>query len=143
MRRVSSPLAQPDAEAPLPFERVDFRRMSAEALEFRDSSFDLVTSSAVWEHIADVQAATAEANRVLRPGGLTVIQIALFPSLQGDHNAEWHSPRRTRAAASSHGTASGPGIGPRRLARRFVGYVGDRIGRHGENIEVFAAKAGR
>ena len=38
---------------------------------------------------------------MLKPGGLAVIQIALFPSLQGGHHAEWHSidaglPRRIR-----------------------------------------------
>lgn len=81
--------------------RLRLVRADATRLPFPDASFDLVASSAVWEHIADVDAATAEVSRVLKPGGLAVIQIALFPSLQGGHHAEWHSidaglPRRIR-----------------------------------------------
>jgi ubiquinone/menaquinone biosynthesis C-methylase UbiE len=71
--------------------RVRLVRGDAAALPFPDGSFDFVVSSAVWEHLPDVRAATTEVRRVLRPGGLAIIQIALFPSLQGGHHAEWHS----------------------------------------------------
>ena len=75
----------------LPFSAVDLYEMDAEKLLFTDESFDVVVSSAVWEHIRDVRAATREVNRVLRPGGRAVIQAAHFPSLGGGHHAEWHS----------------------------------------------------
>ena len=76
---------------PLPFDAVRLRQMNAEHLDYGDGAFDLVISSAVWEHVEDVKAVAAEVNRVLAPDGLAVIQIALFPSLQGGHHAEWHS----------------------------------------------------
>ncbi len=75
----------------LPFHRVSLRRADATRLPFPDDSFDLVISSAVWEHLQDVDAATREVNRVLAKDGLAVIQIALFPALQGGHHWEWHS----------------------------------------------------
>jgi SAM-dependent methyltransferase len=75
----------------MPFREVRLVQGDAASLPFADSSFDLVVSSAVWEHLPDVDAATQEVNRVLRDGGLAVIQIALFPALQGGHHAEWHS----------------------------------------------------
>ncbi len=45
-----------------------FAKCVAEALPFRDGSFDLVISSSVVEHLADRQRAFAEMRRVLRPG---------------------------------------------------------------------------
>jgi SAM-dependent methyltransferase len=72
-------------------ERVRYVRADAAALPFPDQTFDLVVSSAVWEHLPDLPAATAESFRVLRPGGVAIIQIALFPGLQGGHHAAWHA----------------------------------------------------
>jgi SAM-dependent methyltransferase len=71
-------------------ERIDLRVMNAESLDFPNDSFELVVSSAVWEHLHDVRSATREVQRVLRPGGIAYIQVAMFPSLQGGHHAEWH-----------------------------------------------------
>jgi len=75
----------------LPFSAVRFKNMDATKLNFPDGSFDIVISSAVWEHIEDVRAATREVNRVLAPGGIAVIQVAVFPALKGGHHAQWHS----------------------------------------------------
>jgi SAM-dependent methyltransferase len=75
----------------LPFGSVRLVRGDAATLPFADASFDLVVSSAVWEHLPDVARATKEVSRVLRESGIAVIQIALFPALQGGHHAEWHS----------------------------------------------------
>ncbi len=75
----------------LSFRGVSVRRADATRLPFPDNSFDLVVSSAVWEHLEDVDAATGEVNRVLARDGIAVIQIALFPALQGGHHWEWHS----------------------------------------------------
>ena len=79
------------AGRPLPFAAVRTGVMDAATLRFPDASFDVVVSSAVWEHLPDVRQATREVNRVLRPGGQAVIQVALFPALQGGHHPEWHS----------------------------------------------------
>ncbi len=76
----------------LPFEDIDFQRASVEALPFASATFDLVVSSAVWEHIENVESATVELARVLKPSGLSVTQIALFPALQGGHHGDWHDP---------------------------------------------------
>ena len=43
--------------------------MSASALGFRDSSFDMVTAIEVLEHVADLDGTLSEVHRVLRPGG--------------------------------------------------------------------------
>jgi SAM-dependent methyltransferase len=79
------------AGTPLPMSRIRLVRGDAARLPFPDRSFDLVVSSAVWEHLLDVPGATRELRRVLRPDGIAIIQIALFPALQGGHHAEWHS----------------------------------------------------
>lgn len=50
---------------------------SAAALPLRDACFASVVSNSTLEHIPDVEAAVAEAARVLRPGGLLA---ATFPS---------------------------------------------------------------
>jgi SAM-dependent methyltransferase len=61
-RRVSAPTIQ-------------YRRMSATALEFPDDSFDLVTCITVVQHLdpSEQELAIAEMTRVLRPGGEVVV----------------------------------------------------------------------
>ncbi len=54
---------------PLPIERV-----SGVQLPFRDTSFDVVMSFDVFEHIPDSDAHLREVKRVLRPGGTYLIQ---------------------------------------------------------------------
>lgn len=53
----------------VPVSKDGFARCVAEALPFRDHSFELVISSNVTEHLTDLQRAMAEVRRVLRPGG--------------------------------------------------------------------------
>lgn len=51
-----------------------------EAMTFADQSFDLVITSDVMEHVADVGKVVAEVARVLKPGGAHVFSIPLkFP----------------------------------------------------------------
>jgi SAM-dependent methyltransferase len=51
-----------------------------EAMTFADESFDLVITSDVMEHVADVGKVVAEVARVLKPGGAHVFSIPLkFP----------------------------------------------------------------
>ncbi|HEX9775403.1 MAG TPA: class I SAM-dependent methyltransferase [Actinomycetota bacterium] len=49
------------------------RTADAEALPFEDGTFDTVLGHAVLHHLPDVEAALAEAYRVLKPGGTLVI----------------------------------------------------------------------
>lgn len=48
-----------------------------ERLTFPDASFDLVTSTEVFEHVGDDARGFAEIRRVLRPGGLFVFTVPL------------------------------------------------------------------
>jgi SAM-dependent methyltransferase len=49
------------------------QEMSAEALQFDDEFFDVITAIEVIEHIVDLDQAVQEIHRVLRPGGAFVI----------------------------------------------------------------------
>jgi SAM-dependent methyltransferase len=63
-------------------DRVTVTQADAGALSFPEASFDLVISIGVWHHVGDWRKATAEAARVLRPGGtllLTDLLRGFFP----------------------------------------------------------------
>jgi SAM-dependent methyltransferase len=64
----------------------------ATKLPFGDDEFDVVTSTQVYEYIADMPAALAEARRVLRPGGRLFVLDTDWDSVV------WHSsdPARMR-----------------------------------------------
>ncbi len=65
-------------------------------LPFSDSSFDLVTSVAAFEHFLDVPSVVTELARVVRPGGLVWVGIHLFTSPSGGHNLSLtENPLRT------------------------------------------------
>jgi len=55
-------------------------------LPFKDSTFDLVTSVAAFEHFQHVPAVVADLRRVLRPGGIAHIRIHPFTCPSGAHN---------------------------------------------------------
>jgi len=83
-----------DAAMPVPvsWKSLDVRVMDAATLDFPDASFDFIFSKAVFEHIADVEAATRELARVLRPDGVVYISTHLYPSLSGGHQLAWLRP---------------------------------------------------
>jgi SAM-dependent methyltransferase len=76
----------------LRWDGVDVRTMDARDLLFPDDTFSFVFSAAVFEHISDIDAATAELRRVMRPGGYAYINTHLFPSLSGGHALDWADP---------------------------------------------------
>jgi ubiquinone/menaquinone biosynthesis C-methylase UbiE len=53
---------------------VDFRHGDASAMPFAANSFDLIVCQAAFKNFVDPRAALDEMQRVLRPGGVAVIQ---------------------------------------------------------------------
>jgi SAM-dependent methyltransferase len=76
----------------LRWDALDVRTMDARKMEFDKDTFSFVFSAAVFEHIADIESATAELHRVMRPGGYAYILTHLFPSLSGGHALDWADP---------------------------------------------------
>lgn len=66
----------------LPLENVDIV-CEAEVLPFASNSFDLVGSSAVFEHVYDPLAAIREVKRVLKPGGIFYIDNSYLQPYHG------------------------------------------------------------
>jgi arsenite methyltransferase len=69
---------------------VTFTAGDANTLPFPDASFDATVATQVYEYVADMPAALAEARRVLRPGGRLLILDTDWDSLV------WHSSDRDR-----------------------------------------------
>jgi SAM-dependent methyltransferase len=83
----------------LRFGRVRGRRLvqgTVAALPFPDASMDVATSFDVLYCLDDATERTAvsEMWRVLKPGGLAVINVAALDSLRGSHSALTHEVRR-------------------------------------------------
>jgi arsenite methyltransferase len=68
MLALAAARARPPGAAP-----VEFGPGDVGALPFGDGSFDVVTSTQVYEYVADMPAALAQARRVLRPGGRLLV----------------------------------------------------------------------
>ena len=83
------------------------------ALPFPDGSFDAVVATQVYEYVADMPAALAEARRVLRPGGRLLILDTDWDSLV------WHSsdPARMRHVLTAWEEHLADPHLPRRLGR--------------------------
>lgn len=64
------------------------------ALPLGDAGFDVVVSSDVLYHIGDDRQALAELVRVLRPGGLLVVNVPAHPWLWSYHDVAVHGQRR-------------------------------------------------
>ncbi len=68
----------------------------AQALPFASGSFDVVVSLDTIEHLPDDRAAVAEIFRVLRPGGVFVMNVPAFAWLWGPHDIALMHFRRYR-----------------------------------------------
>ena len=63
---------------------------TAEALPFKDNTFDVVFSVAVLEHVQNVDLAMRESVRVLRPGGILWANIPNYSSIyEGHYDIFW------------------------------------------------------
>ena len=77
---------------------------------FPDASFDVVTSTQVYEYVADMPAALAEAHRVVRPGGRLLVLDTDWDSIV------WRSTDPTACGGSwPRGTSTSPIPTSRRL----------------------------
>ena len=65
--------------------------MDAANLSFDDSSFDLVFSIFVFEHVAKPEATLLEIKRVLKPGGVAFHRIDTFDAFNGGHDLRLNS----------------------------------------------------
>lgn len=63
------------------------------ALPFRNGIFDAVISQAVFEHLPDPFFAAQEVRRVLRPGGVALIDTAFMQPFHGDPNHYFNMTR--------------------------------------------------
>lgn len=73
---------------------VDLRQGSVTALPFPDASFDAVVSADVLYHVDDDAAAVREYFRVLRPGGVVVLNLPAYRWLWSYHDVAVHARRR-------------------------------------------------
>jgi len=74
------------------------RQGDIRALPFADASFDAVICSSVLYHewVSDVGGAVQEMHRILRPGGVLLINVPAFPFLHSAHDEAVMTARRFR-----------------------------------------------
>jgi SAM-dependent methyltransferase len=72
----------------------DIHEASVTALPFADRSFDGIVSADVLYHLEDDAAALLEFFRVLRPGGVLVVNVPAYRWLWSYHDVATHARRR-------------------------------------------------
>ena len=91
-RLVGKPQSQPPGHsAP---SAVEIHHGSVEALPFAADSFDAIVSADVLYHVDDDGAALREFARVLRPGGVVILNVPAYQWLWSYHDVAVHSRRR-------------------------------------------------
>lgn len=83
-------------DVPRGSQRAGIRCEDVQRLTFADASFDLVTHTEVFEHVADDAAGFAELHRVLAPGGCSVFTVPL------DRTASTRERARLRDGSVEH-----------------------------------------
>lgn len=104
-------------QAPAGSAPVTFGGGEATALPFPDGSFDIVTSTQVYEYVTDMAGALAEAHRVLRPGGRLLVLDTDWDSIVW-HSSDPERMRRVLAAWDEH-------LADPHLPRRLTGLLED------------------
>ncbi len=66
----------------------DIRKIDATAIPFRDDMFDLLIASHILEHIPDYRKALSEFFRVMKPGGIAVLQTPYSRLLRNNFEDE-------------------------------------------------------
>ena len=92
----------------------DIREGSVTALPFRDGEFSAVVSADVLYHLDDDQTALREMARVLRPGGVVVINVPAHRWLWSYHDTAVAGRRRYSRKELAH-KLTAAGLAPRRL----------------------------
>lgn len=69
-------------------------RADATRLPFATGSFDVIIALDIMEHVEDDRAMAREMQRVLRRGGLAIINVPAHPFLWSDHDLALHHFRR-------------------------------------------------
>lgn len=77
---------------PLKFKTVDTRNISITDIDFPDSTFDLVVSYEVFEHIPDVVSAIERLYKLMKHDGITYLCIHNYASISGGHHIAWKYP---------------------------------------------------
>lgn len=73
---------------------VEIHEGSVEALPFESGAFDAVVMADVLYHVEGEGAALRESLRVLKPGGLMIVNVPAYPWLWSYHDLAVHSIRR-------------------------------------------------
>ena len=84
---------EPSTDAENPYELPIHRGSFPDTSPFDSDTFDVITAWAVFEHLHDPAGAFAECARLLRPGGLLLLQVPNFRSLQSHWAAREDVPR--------------------------------------------------
>ncbi len=157
MLSVARAALAPADSAPADSAPVEFRAGEAIALPCAEASFDVVTSTQVYEYVHDVPAALTEAWRVLRPGGRLLVldtdwgsivwrssdddRMRRVLSAWDGHLADPHLPRRLTGLLEdvsfsvTHRAAIpllNVGYDPDTYSAGLIGFVSAFVPRHGD-----------
>jgi len=126
-------------------DRVEFRRMDAQALDLPDASFDVVVSLFAVHHLPDPPAAFRQMHRVLRPGGRLAVAAGSGPplfSLSAVVRAAQRVPETIRRLRGRELTA--PGFLDELVRRRLPAIVSHPGAHHHEtsNLPALVREAG-
>lgn len=115
-------------------EGLDRVRASARALPFACKTFDAVIAIETFEHIGDIDAAIAEARRVLKPGGRLVVVDKNAASLNA--RRPWLPSLVVKRIDERRGLWMYPADGPVRERWFWPGRFASRLGAHFVDVSI-------